>query len=80
VGNIIESFLLKNFGDIGKYGDIGTFGDMGTEIEFFVQKNEKRVEFGDLGKFGDIGSAISPPTVLHFGMYSFFLNYYYGYK
>jgi hypothetical protein len=26
--NIAESFLPKNFGDLGKFGDIGTFGDI----------------------------------------------------
>jgi hypothetical protein len=31
--NIAESFLPKNFGDIGEFGNIGTFGDMGTEIK-----------------------------------------------
>ena len=36
--NIAESFLPKNFGDIGKFGNIGTFGDMGIEIKFYVQK------------------------------------------
>jgi hypothetical protein len=30
--HIAESFLAKNF------GDIGTFGDMGKKVTFFVQK------------------------------------------
>ena len=37
-GNIAESFLAKNFGDIGKFGNIGTFGDMGTEINILFKK------------------------------------------
>ena len=43
-GNIAESFLPKNFGDIGKFGDIGTFGDMGTEIKFEKMKNAQAFE------------------------------------
>jgi hypothetical protein len=36
--NIAESFLPKNFGDIGKFGDIGTFGGMETKVKFSVKK------------------------------------------
>ena len=39
---IPESFLAKNFGDIGKFGDIAKYRDMGTKINCFVQKLKTR--------------------------------------
>jgi hypothetical protein len=50
-GNIAESFLPKNFGDIGTFGDIAP----PFVLEAYVAGIFSPKKFSDIGKFGGIG-------------------------